>query len=339
MANLHDVARRANVSKTLVSRVINNQKGVSKESEEKILRAMQELNYVPNKLARALVLGKTFNIGVVVDSLCEPYFFDLFQGIESEVEKSNYHVMFCSGHNDPAVKEEYIDLFASGSTDGVIIYGSNRDDTDLLLRRSQSRFPIVVVENELTSGQVNNITVANAHGSEMMVEYLYKIGCRRLLHVAGPRQHMASQKRREGFVMTADRLGIQYGILECGDEFIVQSGHDVIASFIESCDRKDLPDAIYFGGDVLAYGGMIALEERGFHVPDDILIAGFDDEPAYNYGLTRDFVPLTTMRQPLFDIGSEAVRLLLRQIEDPQTPREKVVFQPELILRTSTERR
>lgn len=162
MVNLHDVARRANVSKTLVSRVINNQRGVSEESRERILAAMQELNYVPNKLARALVLGKTFNIGVVVDSLCEPFFFQLFHGIEKEVERSNYHVMFCSGHNSPAIKEAYIDLFASGSTDGVIIYGSNREDTELLLRKSQSNFPIVVVENELTLGQVNNVIVANA---------------------------------------------------------------------------------------------------------------------------------------------------------------------------------
>lgn len=335
MANLHDVARKANVSKTLVSRVINNQKGVSKESEERILAAMRELNYVPNKLARALVLGKTFNIGVVMDSLCEPYFFELFDGIESEVERSNYHVMFCSGHNSPSTKEAYIDLFASGSTDGVIIYGSNREDTDLLLRKSQSNFPIVVVENELTLGQVNNVIVANANGSRIMVEYLYSIGCRHIIHVAGPHQHMASQQRLEGFIRSSDRLGIRYQVLECED-FCVRSGYDVIVAYLEQTDGSALPDAIYFSGDVLAYGGMMALEERGIRIPEDIRIAGFDDEPASNYGLTREFVPLTTMRQPLFDMGSEAVRLLLKQIENPQISREKVVFQPELILRAST---
>lgn len=335
MANLHDVARRANVSKTLVSRVINNQKGVSEESRERILAAMQELNYVPNKLARALVLGKTFNIGVVVDSLCEPFFFQLFHGIEKEVERSNYHVMFCSGHNSPAIKEAYIDLFASGSTDGVIIYGSNREDTELLLRKSQSNFPIVVVENELTLGQVNNVIVANAAGSRSMVEHLSGVGCRYLLHVAGPRQHMASEQRRLGFLQATQDLGLQGEILECGD-FSVSSGHDVIAAYLDRPGRGSLPDAIYFSGDVLAYGGMMALEERGIRIPEDIRVAGFDDEPACNYGLTRDFVPLTSMRQPLFDMGTEAVRLLLKQIENPQLPREKVVFQPELILRAST---
>ena len=335
MANLHDVARRANVSKTLVSRVINNQKGVSKESEQRILEAMRELNYVPNKLARALVLGKTFNIGVVMDSLCTPYFFDLIKGIETEVELSNYHVIFCSGHNEPMVKEQYIDLFASGSTDGVIIYGSNRDDEALLSRRGQSNFPIVVVENEMDAGQLNNIVVANAQGSRVMVNHLHSIGCKKLLHIAGPVHHKASLDRKEGFIQAARQLGLSWEVLECSD-FQVDSGNQIISDYLKQHRREDLPDAIYFGGDVLAYGGMLALEEHGISVPEEIKIAGFDDEPAFNYGITKPLMPLTTMRQPLFDIGSEAVRLLLKQIQNPEMQREKVVFQPELIIREST---
>ena len=335
MANLYDVARRANVSKTLVSRVINGQKGVSPASTERILAAMRELNYTPNKLARALVLGKTSTIGVVLDSLCEPFTFGLIRGIEFEAEKRGYHVIFCSGHNNSTAKEQYIDLFSTGSTDGVIIYGSDYGDDDLLLRRSRSDFPIVVVENEMPPGQINNITLANAEGSAVAAQHLLECGCRRVLHVAGPSHNKVSQDRWNGFRDCADRIGLCAEMVQC-DAFTVNSGYVAVRHFLQTLKDSPLPDAIYFGGDVLAYGGMIYLKEQGIRVPQDLKIMGFDDEPACNYGISQELTPLTTLRQPLFDMGCEAVSLLLQQIAAPQMACRRTVFQPELVVRAST---
>ena len=144
MTSIIDVAKRAGVSKTLVSRAINGQKGVGEESRKRILEAMKELNYIPNSTAKALVTGRTSMIGIILDSLCDSYFFELIKGIQSEVARLNYNVIFCSGENNAKIKEEYIDLFASKRTDGVIIYGSNYDDVELIKRISRSVFKPII---------------------------------------------------------------------------------------------------------------------------------------------------------------------------------------------------
>lgn len=335
MANLYDVAKRAGVSKTLVSRVVNHQKGVSEESRKRILEAMQELNYIPNGMARALVTGRTSIIGIILDSLCEPYYFQLIQGIEAEIARSNYHVIFCSGNNDAGIKEQYIDLFSSGRTDGVIIYGSNYDDVDLIRRISQSNFPIAVVENVIEDGNVNNVIVENAYGSRLQVNHLYEAGCRDILHITGTKLSKVAVDRKRGYEEAMKELGLKPETVDCG-YFRVECGYRAVQELIQRRGKDGLPDAVYFGADVLAYGGIMALEDNGFQVPRDIKAAGFDDDSPHNYKLERRLPELTTIRQPLFNIGAETVKLLLAQIQNPQMQREKRIFYPELVIREST---
>ena len=147
MVTIYDVAKRAGVSKTLVSRVLNNQSGVSPESRSRIKEAMKELHYKPNTLARSLVLQRTNVVGVILDSLTEQYFFDVIRGVEDTVKENHFRVIFCSGRNDRGEKENYIDFFSNGATDGAIIYGSDLDDADLIRKRAEMEFPFVVVEN------------------------------------------------------------------------------------------------------------------------------------------------------------------------------------------------
>ena len=131
MASLYDVAKRAGVPKTLVSRVIGNKSGVSEKSRARILAAMEELNYTPNALAQSLVLKKTNTIGVVLDSLSDPFFSELINGIEHEVAKTEYNVIFCSGHDHMNLKNRYITYMMQGRVDGFIIFGSYYDDEEL----------------------------------------------------------------------------------------------------------------------------------------------------------------------------------------------------------------
>ena len=148
MATIYDVAREAGVSKTLVSRVINGQGGVSEASTKKIRKAMEELNYIPSAIARSLVLQKTKVIGVILDNLCETYFFNLIKGIEDKTASTDYEVVFTSAHNDSGVKNRYIDFFSQGRTDGMILYGSNIGDDSVLEHLTVMEFPCVVVEND-----------------------------------------------------------------------------------------------------------------------------------------------------------------------------------------------
>lgn len=335
MATIYDVAKRAGVSKTLVSRVLNNQPGVGPESKRRILDAMQELHYKPNALARSLVLQRTNVVGVILDSLTEQYFFDVIQGVEDKVKENNFRVIFCSGRNDRNEKETYIDFFSNGVTDGAIIYGSDLDDADLIRKRAQMEFPFVVVENEVEDANVNNVLVDNAYGSKLAIEHLVQKGCTRIMHITGAKGTKASLHRWQGYLaaMQLHGLGAHISVIEC-DRFGVNAGYQAVKEFLKTHTRKDLPDAIYFGADNTAFGGIVALEEAGIRIPEDIKIVGFDDDRPWQ--LERKLKKLTTIRQPLYEVGAKAVEILLQQIREPDTPRQRVVIAPELVIRETT---
>ncbi len=335
MVTIYDIAKRAGVSKTLVSRVLNNQTGVGPESRKRILEAMQEFNYKPNALARSLVLQKTNVIGVILDSLIEPYFFGVIEGIENKVKGNGYHVIFCSGRNDRKEKETYIDFFSNGVTDGAIIYGSNLDDRDLIRKRAAMEFPFVVVENEVEGANVNNVLVDNIYGSKLAIDHLVKKGCRRIMHVTGSQVVKASQRRCQGYIAAMETHGLSQSIevVEC-DEFGIEAGYEAIVSYLAKYGAKNLPEAIYFGADNTAIGGMMALVEAGIQIPEDIKIVGYDDD--VTAGVGKNLKKLTTIRQPLYEVGAKAAEILLQQIKDPESPRQQVTIKPELIVRETT---
>lgn len=335
MATIYDVAKKAGVSKTLVSRVINNQTGVGSESRARIMEAMRELQYKPNTLARSLVLQRTNLVGVILDSLTEQYFFDVIRGVEDKVKENGFRVIFCSGRNDRREKETYIDFFSNGTTDGAIIYGSDLDDADLIRRRAQMDFPFVVVENEVEDANVNNVLIDNTYGSKLAVDHLVDKGCRRIMHVTGAKSTKAALRRWQGYLFSMKNYGLeQYqSVVEC-DEFGVDAGYTAIKDFMRQNGKEALPEAIYFGADNTAIGGMMALEEEGIRIPEDIKIVGFDDDKLWD--LDKSHKKLTTIRQPLYEVGAKAVEILLGQIHDPDSPRQKVIMKPELVIRETT---
>ena len=335
MSSLYDVAELAGVSKTLVSRVINGQKGVSEKSREKILSAMEELNYTPNAIARSLVLQKTRIIGVVLDNLCEPYFFDLIKGIEHAITESDYDVIFCSGRNRMELKSNYIKFLSQGRADGVVIYGSNLNDEKLIKELAVSNFPFVVVENELKDVNLNNVVVDNAFGSKLAVDHLVETGCRTIYHVTGDMSIKASADRRDGYIKAMHSHGFTVNsnmILQAG--FTVDSGYESVRAFLERQGKEHLPDAFYFGADTAAFGGMMALEDRGIRVPEDIKIVGFDNDKPRD--IERKLKKLTTLSQPLYQMGISSIDMLISDINHTVTEKQKLVYYPELIIRETT---
>lgn len=333
MARLLDVAQRAGVSKTLVSRLINGQSGVSQASREKIERAMRELDYVPNAVARSLAFQKTETLAVVLDDLCEPYFFDMIRGIESAVYESQYDVIFCSSNNDLASKERRIRKLSEGRADGVIIYGSSIKDEELIRRMSRRPYPFVIVENEAEIPNINSIILDNRRGAEMAVDHLVKTGCKKIWHFSGDMDKNVSISRIEGFLsgMKKNHLAADAQSIVQSD-FTVKSGYLQMKQFLQA--KTALPDGIFFGGDSTAYGAMMALRESGISVPEQIQIIGFDNDMANKPD--QSLCDLTTLSQPLFDMGKGAVKALVSALENPEKPKETQVFVPELLLRDST---
>lgn len=331
MSSLQDVARLAGVSKSLVSRYINGQVGVSPASREKIRAAMEQLHYTPNALARSLVLRSTRTIGVVMDSLCEKYYFRLIDGLEDGADQAGYDIVYAHGRSQAARKEKAVRYFMQGRTDGVVLYGSRLEDEPVIRMLEDSGFPFVVIENTFPGLAINNVTVDNARGSAMAVDFLAGRGCRRIFHVSGGTAHRASLDRRDGYLAAMQRHGLPTAIIPAS--FDVQESCLAMRAFLQQCPQCDLPDALCCASDNTAYGVMMALEEAGYRVPEDVKIIGFDDDdpPA-----GRSFPPLTTLAQPLHQMGLRAVELLCRSLEQPgEAPRQET-FQPLFLERETT---
>jgi len=334
MSSITDVAKLAGVSKTLVSRVLNNQKSVSEQSRKKILAAMEELIYHPNAIARSLVLQRTNVIGVIVDTLCDPFFFDFIHGVEKEIEKSHYEVVFCSSREKAEVKKQYIDFLSQGMADGYILYGSHMRDEKLLDSLETSMTSVVVVENDVGSRNIQNVCVDNRYGSKLAVEHLIQTGVKRIYHVTGDLAVKAAIDRLEGYLETMKKYGIKVSenmVVEA--DFSMKSGFEAAQIILEN-GREQLPEAIYCGADATAIGVMSVLQDNGIGIPEDIKIVGFDNDNVQIPG--RAFKGLTTIAQPMFEMGVGAARMLLEDIQTRPKEKKRKIYYPELIVRETT---
>lgn len=333
MTSINDVAKLAGCSATLVSRVLNDHYGVSDKSREKIKKAINELGYTPNAHARSLVTKRTNTIGVVVDTLCDAYFFNLISGVEEAIDQYHYDVLFCSGKNNAEKKESYIDFFMQERTDGIIIYGSYLKDSALIKKLQKARFPFVLVEYDAGQANINNVLIDNRYGSKLAVDYLVQCGCRHIFHVEGDMTMQASKTREEGYLDAMRKYGdpsMQVKILTSG--WSEEQGYDTIKKYLQN--NHELPDAFYFSADQSAFGGMKALQEASVSIPDEVMLVGFDDDRPRIY--FEKYVPLTTVHQPLYEMGKEAANILLQDIKEKREKKQKRTFSPSLVIRQTT---
>lgn len=334
MATLYDVAREAGVSKTLVSRTINHQPGVSPENRKKIEAVMKKLQYTPNEVARSLVLQKTNTIGVVLDSLCEPYYFDFIRGVESGVDDTGLEALFCSGRELSCRKDRMIEFFSQGRVDGIIIYGSDADDISLIRRLAKRTFPFVIVENEADVPGINSIVVDNVSGGEMAVEHLIERGCKNIWHFTGNMKKTISKSRKQGYLNVMKKNGLPVMpqmVIECG--FTEEQGYRAMKQCLKTWSGN-LPDGIFFAADVTAVGAIRALQEAQIQVPEQIKIVGFDNDIYCTMG--KGIPELTTLCQPLQEMGRAAVNMLRSTIQNPSEERKNMLFSPKLIVRESS---
>jgi len=329
MATIKDVALRAGVSKTLVSRTFNNRPGVSENTRRVIMEAAESLQYRPNMLARSLVLKKTQTVGVVLDDLCIPYYFDLIKGIESIAAQEGYRVLYCSTGNDKNGKAMYIDFFTQGYVDGLVLYGSDLTGLQLIAQLQKLHFPTVVIEQPVPGGCVNNVVLDNAAGARMATERLIAAGCLDVRHFMGDIGKTVSADRLKGYVEAMSAHGRRVEpkhVLQA--DFKRESGRALMEALIAA---NDLPDGIFIAADEPAYGALEVLYEHGCKVPQDIRIVGFDDDLAAFS--TRHLPGLTTIRQPLRQMGERAMQMLLHTIQNGSAEAEVAVFTPELVER------
>jgi LacI family transcriptional regulator len=354
MSTIKDVAQLAGLSKTLVSRYINNQKGVGPESQQKILSAIKELNYRPNGIARSLVLQKTHTVGIVVDDLCATFIFKLIEGLEHGAEDfdrdDQYNVIFCNSNGDIHRKERHIQFLTQGRVDGIVIYGSLVHDDTLIHDLAQANFPFILIENDIEGVDVNKIVIDNIGGAFNATEHLIKLGHRRIAHIGGNMNLKITLDRMNGYVRALQKYNVpvDQNLIVFPDFSSVEEEerrHDETHSQFLFYDRGyaemkkliakgQVPDAIFFATDLSAFGAIRALEEAGLKVPEDVSVIGFDDEvsAAGTFGCK----PISTVRQPLKQAGYMGIQKLVASLNHPHAPKERLLLKTELVIREST---
>lgn len=343
---IKDVAELAGVSKALVSRYLNGKAGVGEQSREKIVEAITALNYTPNALARSLVTQKTYSIGVLMELLDSDVALSLLRGLELGAQEApdgdKYTLIYTSSFGDVERKKRQLTYLTHGRADGVIIFGSQVRNDDLIIRLAEMKFPFVLIENDLSAAQTDRVVIDNVGGAFAATEYLIQRGHRRIAHIAGNMNLKITVDRMQGYInalqyhnMPVKRNRIVFADFSAlpdnrrqpigWEKVFIDQGYVEMKRMLE---RGDAPDAVFFPTDFLAFGAMKALEEAGLRVPEDVSLIGFDNEIAV--AARHGMRPITSMQQPLEEAGYHAAQMCLRRVEDPQKAIERIVLQTEL---------
>jgi LacI family transcriptional regulator len=321
-----DVASRAGVSTGTVSNVISGTRFVRPETKARVEAALEELGFRPNKVARALTQRRTLTIAMVIPDVANPFFAELVRTVEQRLAERGYAVVFGNAGNDADAERRYLAEFAERRVDALVFATSGAAAGDL--ERLVRGLPTILVDRVVDGWQGDSVTDDNHAGMAAVVDHLAALGHRRIAFVDGDRALSSGRERRDGLVDAVAARGLEL-VAEASGDFTLESGYELARRLLES--GADFT-AICAANDLQALGVLRAAGERGLRIPDDLSLTGYDDIP---YAAFAD-PPLTTVRQPVGALAQRIVELLLRRLDDPGSPGERVVLPPELVVRGST---
>jgi DNA-binding LacI/PurR family transcriptional regulator len=294
-----DVARRAGVSKSLVSLVVRGDDRVSDERRQAVLDAISDLNYRPNAMARGLVQRRTRIIGVMISNFRNPFFADVVAGIQHQAAERGYKALFSTGDR------QHEAIFRFGGT-----------------------APLVVLNRQTTDVASDSITNDNHAGARMAVEHCAALGHRRIAHIRGA-PGAAARERLEGYEETMRRLGLERHLLSVEGGYNEAGGSRGASELLE---HRPLPTAVFAANDLCAIGALNAFEEAAMRIPDDVSIVGYDNTSL----AALRHVSLTSIHQPGEEMGRVAVDLMFERIHEGRTEPRHDVITPSLVVRSTT---
>jgi len=327
---LHDVADLAGVSHQTVSRVINNIDNVRPETRERVEAAILELGYRPNAIARSMVKGSTHTLGCISPNLTDPVFAWIIESAQAEARRLGFFILTGSASNVEEVKP-LLDELLNRRVDGLIVLNPRDDDRYKLLDTlPQNGSPIVYVKNSPIDEPVSSVRCDDVQGGYLATKHLIDLGHKKIAIILGPGNEQCTRERFDGY-----RTALEEANLKVDDQLIIQgnwsaqSGSDGIVDVLEDPGTFS---AIFAQNDRMAAGAIRTLRERGYRVPDDYSIIGYDNGPLASL---LD-PPLTTIEQPLIEFGKQAARILINNIQGKVTEPVDYCASPDFILRQST---
>jgi LacI family transcriptional regulator len=336
MANVsvRDVALRAGVSVGTVSNVMNHPDKVAEATVARVQQAITDLGFIRNDAARQLRNGRSNTIGLIVLDVRNPFFTDIARGAEDAAAEAGLAVTL--GNSDDSAEREatYLDLFAQQRVHGVLIAPTG-DITPTLHGLRSRGIPAVLVDRPSKDPTFSSVSVDDLAGGAMAVEHLVDRGCRHIAFVGGPLGVIQLADRLAGARAAAARHpGVRLEVIEIATSSVIEGRAAGAAIAARPVDER--PDGVFCGNDLVSMGMLQALvmQGSGIRVPDDVAIIGYDDIDFASAAV----VPLSSIRQPSALIGETAVRILLAEAADPDAEPQQVEFQPELVVRQSTQR-
>jgi len=330
MSSLTEVAKAAGVSIATVSRVISHPDKVAPQTQTEVRKAMKELDYQPNRVARRLRQrgGKRHLLGLIIPDIQNPFFSEMARGVEDVAYANQFAVMLCNSDEDLKKESFYLDVMRAESVDGIILPPIN-DHDPAVAKLVESGMPIVTVDRSLADSTVDKVEVDNRQGSFDAVAHLIKIGHRRIGLITGRLNVSTSRDRKLGYeqALAAAEIPFDDDYVRVGD--YKQASGGTLAD--ELLALKNPPTALFVANNLMAVGAIEAIHRRKLKIPGDVAIIGFDDLP---WAEALD-PPLSVVRQPAYEVGRAAAELLLKRLVSRDSPAAWLRLRPRLILRSS----
>jgi len=334
-ATIKDVAKLAGVSTASVSNVITRKKYVSPELIEKITKAMEELDYSPNTIARSLKVNRSFRVGLIVPDITNPFFGEIVKYAEKVANKENYHITLCDSDQSVEKERKIINTFIENGVDGIINVAPRMKDRELNKKRS---VPMVIVDRPAfdTEKNIAFVFADNYEGGSQVAKRFVDQGFKKFLCMAGLVDIVPNAKKR---LMGFQEYILDYGFLESDLEtlqcdFSFEAGYEVMKKYLENYKQGEQL-AAFISSDIMAWGAMEAIRDMGLQVPADIAVIGYDNIFFSNFIHPR----LTTIDNPTKSLGAMSTQLLLDAIEGKESLKGNyVVLNSKLVERQSDER-
>ncbi|MBS4218071.1 LacI family DNA-binding transcriptional regulator [Bacillus sp. FJAT-49711] len=325
---IKDIAKKAGVSITTVSRVLNQkEEGMSTQTREKVLKVMKEVDFQPNQFARGLVTKRSKTFGLIVPNISNPYFPELCRGVEDEANEGEYSLIICNSDDQTDKEKRYLRLLEEQQVDGIIFSAKDHLDESDEEQLARAKIPFVLIDRGKEEKKHVGVFLDNDKGGYLAGKHLIELGHRSIACITGPKSITLANERLQGFKRALNEAGV-----DLLPSQIIEANFQMEMAYHKSKEilNKREVTAIFASNDMMACGVYQMAHELGIRIPIDLSIVGFDDIP-----LISALIPkLTTIQQNTYEMGREAVRVLFRKIENMET--KSVIFSPNLVVRDST---
>lgn len=326
---IKDVAQEANVSIATVSRILNGKDKVSSELTERVEKAVKKMKYQLNDVARSLKIKESRSIGLIIPDIENPFFPALVRGVEDMAQQHNYAVILCNTDGRVEEEEKYIQFLFSKRVDGMVFTESLDNKKNIALLASTG-IPVVLLDRRVEGMAASTVVTDNRLGAFMATEHLIQLGKKNIAFLNGSVKLSSGAERASGYRDALSKYNLDYNPqLVVNGAFTYDSGYEAADSLVKSGQPFD---AIFASNDMIAIGAIECLGKHQIRVPEDVGVVGFDDIRMAGW-----YKPaLTTIRQPVYDMGKCAVTILVNQITGLRDDYYEEIFMPELIIRQSS---